>query len=103
MDCCPAILAVIWRPIWSPLFIDAVAVVLGGLAICVYARTFRSKPILSSWLLAMRLGVIAALTVLLMGPSEIPAQATKSIRPHLCIMLDTSESMLTGDCTGSSR
>lgn len=103
MDGCSAILALIWRPAWPPLHVAAAGAALAALAVFGYARGLKTRPGLSAWLLAMRLAIIAALVVLLMGPSEIPPQAKKAVRPRLCVMLDTSESMLTTDCSGASR
>ena len=57
----------------------------------------------SAGLLVMRLGVIATIGVLLFGPSRVPPQSQQQRRPKLSVLLDTSESMLTGDCQGSSR
>jgi hypothetical protein len=97
------LLAVVWQPIVSPLQIWAGAAVLGGLAIFAYVRTFRGRIVTTSWLLAMRLALIAAIGVLLMGPSSVPAEKEENIRPKLRILIDTSESMLTKDCGGLSR
>lgn len=93
----------VWRPAAAPMHILALAVVLGLLAVAVYARTFRSQPARSSALLVMRLAVITAFGALLMGPSTIPPSTTESGRGNLTILLDTSGSMLTEDCAGRPR
>jgi len=96
-------LAFVWQPVVSPLQIWAGAAVLGGLAVFAYVRTFRGRIVTTSWLLAMRLALITAIGVLLMGPSSVPAEKQETIRPKLRILVDTSESMLTRDCGGLSR
>jgi hypothetical protein len=97
------LLAVVWQPIVSPLQIWAGATALGALAIFAYVRTFRGRVGTTSWLLAMRLALIGAIGVVLMGPSSVPAEKGESVRPKLRILVDTSESMLTKDCGGMSR
>ena len=96
-------LAFVWQPVVSPLQIWAGAAVLGGLAVFAYVRTFRGRIVTTSWLLAMRLALIAAIGVLLMGPSSVPVEKEETVRPKLRILVDTSESMLTKDCGGLSR
>ncbi len=51
----------------------------------------------------MRLAFVAALAVLLMGPSRMPPETSAANRPRLSILLDTSESMQTADAEGMSR
>jgi hypothetical protein len=97
------LLAFVWQPIVSPLQIWAGAAVLGALAIFAYVRTFRGRIVTTSWLLAMRLALIAAIGLLLMGPSSVPAEKEEAVRPKLRFLVDTSESMLTKDCGGMSR
>ena len=96
-------MAWVWQPIASPLHILAAAAVLAVLAVFAYVRTFRGRLGLTSGLLAMRLTLVAAIAVLLMGPSSVPAEKEQSVRPKLRILVDTSESMLTKDCGGLSR
>ncbi|HEX4071744.1 MAG TPA: hypothetical protein VHX68_11255, partial [Planctomycetaceae bacterium] len=97
------VLAWVWQPIASPLHIGAGAAILAGLALFAYVRTFRGHFGSTGGLLAMRLALIGAIAVLLMGPSSIPAEKEEPIRPKLRILVDTSESMLTKDCGGLSR
>jgi hypothetical protein len=97
------ILAWVWQPIASPLHVGAGAAILAGLAVFAYVRTFRGHFGSTGGLLAMRLALIGAIAVLLMGPSSIPAQKEEPVRPKLRILVDTSESMLTKDCGGLSR
>ena len=97
------ILAWVWQPIASPLHIGAGAAILAGLAMFAYVRTFRGHFGSTGGLLAMRLALIGAIAVLLLGPSSIPAEKEEPIRPKLRILVDTSESMLTKDCGGLSR
>jgi hypothetical protein len=97
------LLAWLWQPIASPLQIGAGAAVLGGLAVFAYVRTFRGHVGRTSVLLAMRLALVAAIAVLLMGPSSVPAEKERQVRPKLRILVDTSESMLNKDCGGLSR
>src|ERR1700722_9416232 len=77
------LLAFVWQPIVSPLEIWAGAAVLGALAIFAYVRTFRGRIVATSCLLAMRLALIAAIGILLMGPSSVPAEKEEAVRPKL--------------------
>ena len=93
----------VWQPVGSPLHIFGGAVLLAGLAAFAYARTFQERRGTASALFVMRLAVIAALAVLLMGPSRMPPETSASKRPRLSILVDTSESMQTADAEGMSR
>jgi len=95
--------ALVWQPVLSPLHVWALAALLGSLALVAYARTMRSRPLVSTVLLAMRLAVVAALTVILMGPSELPPRLEAPGRPRLWVLADTSGSMRTPDCAGRAR
>jgi hypothetical protein len=97
------ILAWVWQPIASPLHILAAAAILAVLAVFAYVRTFRGKVGPTSGLLAMRLALVGSIAVLLMGPSSVPPEKERTVRPKLRILIDTSESMLTKDCGGLSR
>lgn len=96
-------LALLWRPAAPPLQILAGALLLVALAVFAHARTFRSRPVLTSLLLVMRLAMIVALTLLFMGPSRLPPETTAPGRPRLTVLVDTSASMLTADCQGQAR
>lgn len=98
-----SLLAWIWQPIAPPLQIIAGTVVLAGLAVFAYARTFTEHRVASSLLLLMRLGVIVVIAVLLMGPSEMPPQTEQDQRPKLTVLVDTSQSMLTEDSQSNTR
>ena len=93
----------VWQPVDSPLHIIGGAAILAGLAAFAYARTFHERRGASSVLFAMRLAVVTALAVLLMGPSRLPPETSSTRRPRLSILLDTSESMQTADVDGMSR
>jgi len=93
----------IWRPILSPLHIYGLAALLGALAVGAYARSYKTGRLRSTGLLAMRLAVVGALVLLLMGPSTLPPQTVRTTRPKLLVLADTSASMLTADCGGQSR
>ncbi len=95
--------AIVWQPIASPLKIVSGGVVLAALAVFAYLRVFPEHRRAAAALLLMRLGVIAAVCTLLFGPSREIPQSPSSQRPRLSILVDTSESMLTGDCAGSTR
>lgn len=97
------LLALVWEPIASPLRIGAGAVVLALLAVFAYVGIARVRPWAAVSLLLMRLGVIAAVTTLLFGPSRELPQSPQAERPRLTVLVDTSESMRTGDCAGASR
>jgi hypothetical protein len=99
----PSLLSLVWEPIASPLKIGGGAVVLAGLAVFAYARIAREHPTAAAALLVMRLGMIAAVTALLFGPSRELPQSRLQQRPRLNILVDSSESMLTEDCAGKSR
>lgn len=92
-----------WQPAAAPLHILAGAGALAVLAVAAYARSIRSRPALSTVLLAMRLAAIALLGVLLMGPSRLPPPEQAGRRPRLRVVVDTSGSMQTADCAGKSR
>ncbi|MCA9055181.1 MAG: hypothetical protein KDA75_15180, partial [Planctomycetaceae bacterium] len=96
-------LALVWQPIASPLKIGLGATLLAALAMWAYLRVLRTHPRSSACLLLMRLAVIAVVTALLCGPSrELPSSPQRD-RPRLTILVDTSESMLTEDCSAESR
>ena len=97
------LLALLWRPFYSPLYLFAGAVLLGALAVYAYARTLRGHPILGAATGLMRLLLIVAVAVLLMGPSILPRVLRRPGRPAVTIMLDTSASMQTKDIEGMSR
>jgi hypothetical protein len=97
------LLAWIWQPIAPPLQITACAVVLSGLAIFAYARTFTEHRIASALLLLMRLCIVITLAILLMGPSRMPPQAEQEQRPKLTMLVDTSQSMLTEESSSNTR
>lgn len=93
----------IWRP-----FFPAVAVLLGGallgvLAIAVCWRTWSGRAGLSLSMLTIRLVVIGALVMVLMGPSFLPPVSEAPTQPTLTVMLDTSGSMQTPDMDGQAR
>ncbi|MCE5278429.1 MAG: hypothetical protein ABFD92_07180 [Planctomycetaceae bacterium] len=92
--------AVVWQPVISPMHIFGAATVLAALAIVAYARSMSARPKVSAALLAMRLIVIAALAALLMGPSGSAASSPRQVKGQLHVLVDTSQSMLTGDCPG---
>src|ERR1051325_1714012 len=94
---------VTWRPAIAPMRIISMGALLAVLAAAVYARSFRGQPLRSVALLAMRLGAIAAMTALLLGPSITPPSPTELARSALTILLDTSGSMLTEDCGPRTR
>lgn len=93
----------VWQPAGSPLHIVAGAVVLAALAVFAYARTMPGRTVAAMLLLLMRLMLVAALAVLMMGPSRIPPSARDIKRPRLIMLLDTSESMRSVDCDRQSR
>ena len=98
-----AAIAFEWRPAAPPLQILAGTILLAALAVVAYVRTLRSRPGVGSLLLLMRLAVIAALALLLLGPSATPPEETSTERPRLMVLADTSASMLTADCQRRSR
>lgn len=98
-----SMLAYIWRSEVSLQHVLGMAAILVILAIIVYVRNFRRQPFASIALLLMRLSIIAALTVLLMGPSTLPPAAPSGVKPPLHVYLDTSGSMLTEDVRGQKR
>lgn len=93
----------IWQPFFSPSSILFGVGVLMVLAIVAYARSFRGRPLLSVFMLAMRVLLLAAVACVLMGPSILPPARTAPSRPKVIVMLDTSASMQTVDEAGQSR
>lgn len=96
-------LAWVWQPMGAPFQIGLAAALLMGLAIYAYSRSFAGRPFVHLSLLTMRIAMIAALAVLLMGPSVIPPQIERTVRQKLRILIDTSESMREQDQDGMSR
>ncbi|QQE11262.1 VWA domain-containing protein [Planctomycetota bacterium] len=96
-------LAIIWRPFFSPMPILAIGIILTLLALFNAYRSFRFKPILSIAACAMRLLLIFLMTLLLLGPSDIPPETKIPTRSPLTIMLDTSASMQNKDVEKNSR
>ena len=92
-----------WQPFFAPLPLLTGAGFLVALAVLVFRRTSRDRPVVSATTLVMRLLLITAVTILLMGPSTAPPESKKLGRPSLTIMLDTSASMRTVDVGGQSR
>jgi len=97
------VLAWTWQPIASPRHIFGGAIVLLALALFTYLRVYSARPISSLILLGMRLAAVAALTILLFGPSRELPQPEATDRPQLTVLIDTSESMATADCGGDAR
>jgi len=77
-----------------------VLVVLAGLA---NRRVMRHRPIVGAALLLVRSAAIAALALVLMGPSVLPRSERSTVKPSLTILLDRSQSMRTPDMRGRSR
>jgi len=94
---------IIWMPAGPPLQIGAGAILLAVFAVAAYARSWRRQPRANAMLLAMRLAVIAALTLLLMGPSITSPREDSGGKPRLSILLDTSASMQVADCHNAAR
>ena len=92
-----------WQPAAPPLHILAGALALVGLAVWAYWRPLRERPAAGAMLLVWRLLVVAALAMILMGPSREVATAQTSRRPRVSILLDTSASMLTADVNAQAR
>lgn len=99
----PTEITIQWQPYFAPAVIAAVSVVVAVLAAVAYRRNFPQRPIVGSMLLAMRWFFIAAVALLLMGPSVMPPPAVSEERPCLTIVLDTSASMQVADVEGQSR
>lgn len=97
------LLAWVWQPVIPPLHLVGGMMVLAGLSLFAYIRTMSGRPIVASFLVVMRLMLVVALSILLMGPSRLPPETRSANRPRLSILLDTSESMQSSDCEGTSR
>lgn len=98
---------ILWQPFFPPALIWAGAAILAALSLLTHAAAWRSLRLLdalrSSVLLIMRLILIAALTLLLLGPSRIPPITHQPDSPRLTILLDTSASMQAPDVDGQPR
>ena len=94
---------ILWKPEVSPLHIFAGAAVLVVLSIIAYARTWSGRRKANTFLLVMRLAVIAAIVTLLMGPSNTAPRSGGNSRPQLTVLLDASGSMLTNDCPRTQK
>jgi hypothetical protein len=98
-----ALLALVWQPYYAPRYLLVAALLLAVLAMFVYARSWRARPLLSAAMGVMRLCLILVVTALLMGPSNMPQVQRQPKRPGVTIMLDTSASMQTSDMGDMSR
>jgi hypothetical protein len=96
-------LALVWQPVFSTLAIIGSAVVLAALTLFAWVRSRASSSRWSALLAVMRLAAIGVMTVVLFGPSRELDPRNKQTDARVCILLDTSESMLVDDCEGSSR
>ena len=93
----------IWQPYFPLPSVIGSALVVAILAAVVYGRACGARPVAGALLLAMRLMLVAAVTVLLLGPSVRPSPSSAPGRSTLHILLDTSASMQTADVTGQPR
>jgi hypothetical protein len=96
-------LAWIWQPIAPAQYILGSTAILVALAVLAYVRTYQNRVRSTSGLLGMRIGLIATIAVLLLGPSSVPQDTIQPTLPKLRILMDTSQSMRTRDCQGMSR
>lgn len=97
------ILELLWQPVVGPPYIALAAALLAGLAIRVYTRTIQARHGLGLLLLSMRLTAIAALALLLLGPSFAEPAPPAPTKPRLTVLLDASASMQTRDCFEAPR
>ncbi len=96
-------LPILWRP-WMPvLSIAGLASILLALALFACVRSWSRIGIRSAIVCGMRIAGIAAMSLLLLGPSRQLPSAQSAVRPRLTILLDTSQSMRTPDCGSRSR
>lgn len=98
-----AVLGVLWRPFFPPAMILLVAAVLAALALLAFWRARKLAPATAALTAAMRLALVAAVAVLLLGPSVLPPASTSPGRPTLTFLVDTSASMQTPDADGQAR
>ena len=103
METLTVLSAWVWQPIASPLSIAGGAAVLAALAVFAYLRVFSAGRRAATCLLIMRLAAIAAVSLLLMGPSRQQPGINHEQKSHLAVLIDTSESMQTEDCGTESR
>src|SRR5690349_19145163 len=96
-------LGLVWQPVFSTLAIVGCAVVLAALTIFAWGRSRAASPRWSALLAVMRMAAIGVMTVVLFGPSRELDSNKKPTDARICILLDTSESMLVNDCEGLSR
>ena len=96
--------AILWRHYFSTTLLSALVVVLIVLVAFAMTRSSGSRRWLHVCAGVMRLVFVAAMALLLMGPSTMPPpdQGSRQ-RPRLSIMIDTSASMQTKDVAGKSR
>ena len=93
----------VWREALPLGLVLVLAMVSAALAVMLYARSLRRRPGWAGVLLAVRLIALAALCVLLAGPSVRPAATAADAKPPLAVLVDTSASMLTPDVGGEKR
>ena len=90
-------------PSAPPVLILLGGAMLAGLAVYAYRRTVINRWASAGALLVMRLALIAMLTWMLLGASRSDEPLREAVRPKLTVLVDTSQSMLTEDCQGTSR
>lgn len=96
-------LAMMWRPFF-PLVPTVMGVaVLLGLAVFACVRTCRHRPATGAITLFMRMGLLASLGLVLMGPSDVEPAVRSQKKPVLRLLIDTSASMQTPDADGLPR
>jgi hypothetical protein len=96
-------LALVWRPFFAPQFTLTAALLLAGLAVWAFLRAGRRQPAAGVAALLMRWVLIAALALLLLGPSRVEAPEVSARKPLLRVLLDGSASMQTTDMEGLAR
>ena len=92
-----------WQPFFPPLPVIGAGVALLLLASLACARRARVQPGWAAMLLVMRLVLIVALTILLLGPSTMTKPTRTGTRAGLRVLLDTSASMQTADVNNQPR
>jgi len=92
------LLALIYRPYFSPAVIGLVVVLSAALAVWAWRRRAAGTGgFTSSLSLAMRLTAVGAIGFLLLGPSVLPEAQTDATRTPLHFLVDASGSMQTAD------
>ncbi|MBI1373190.1 MAG: hypothetical protein GC159_10705 [Phycisphaera sp.] len=92
-----ALASLVWRPLLPQLWVYGGAATLAALTLLVCVRTFTAQPRRAVWFASMRLGLITAIAVVMLGPSRELAPQVDNRKTQMVVCVDTSTSMQATD------